>query len=97
MLWMWGGRRLFKFIELVQNCDFNQAVEKYAKFVGIVPETNDWVGGSGGEDKRKDLYPSSRNGIRAYSKIDYLIWITETHKKHGIFLRDRGLTGQILP
>ena len=50
------GGDIFKFIELVQNCDFNEAVKRLAERAGIVPETNDWVGGSGGEDKRRDLF-----------------------------------------
>ena len=58
------GGDIFKFIEMVQNCDFNEAVKRLADRAGIVPETNDWVGGTGGEDKRKDLFSSRKNSIR---------------------------------
>ena len=56
MFRLWRGYDIFKFIEMVQNCDFNEAVKRLVDRAGIVPETNDWVGCTGGEDKRKDLF-----------------------------------------
>ena len=50
------GGDIFKFIETVENCDFNESVKRLAGRAGIVPGPDDWIGGSGGEDKRKDLF-----------------------------------------
>ena len=50
------GGDIFKFIETVENCDFNESVKRLAGRAGIAPGPDDWIGGSGGEDKRKDLF-----------------------------------------
>ncbi|MEG3586342.1 MAG: DNA primase [Actinomycetota bacterium] len=50
------GGDCFEFIMAVENCDFNESVKRLAGRAGIVPGSDDWVGGSGGEDKRKDLF-----------------------------------------
>ena len=53
MLWLRGRGDSFKFIEVIEDCDFNEAV--LADRAGIIPSNDDWIGGGAGEDKRKDL------------------------------------------
>ncbi len=88
------GGDIFKFIELVQNCDFNEAVKRLADRAGIVPETNDWVGGTGGEDKRKDLFQAVTIASDIFQ--DRLLDMSnKPAQKARNFLRERGVTGQM--
>ena len=88
------GGDIFKFIELVQNCDFNEAVKRLAERAGIVPETNDWVGGTGGEDKRKDLFQAVTIASDIFQ--DRLLDMSnKPAQKARNFLRERGVTGQM--
>ena len=48
-----GGDSL-EFIEVIENCDFNEAVKKLADRAGIIPSNDELNGGGAGEDKRKD-------------------------------------------
>ena len=51
------GGDIFKFLEMVENVDFNEAVERLSKRAGISPGPDDWIGGGGGgNDRRKDLF-----------------------------------------
>ena len=51
------GGDIFKFLEMTENVDFNEAVERLSKRAGISPGPDDWIGGgSGGDDRRKDLF-----------------------------------------
>ena len=54
------GGDVFKFIEKVENHDFNETVDHLARRAGIVssyPNPPDWTGRSGGgDDGRKDLF-----------------------------------------
>ncbi|MCH1512895.1 MAG: DNA primase [Acidimicrobiales bacterium] len=54
------GGDCFKFIEMVENVDFNENVERLAKRAGVgssYPNPPDWTGSSSsGEDGRKDLF-----------------------------------------
>ncbi|MBJ46066.1 MAG: DNA primase [Acidimicrobiaceae bacterium] len=88
------GGDIFKFIEMVQNCDFNEAVKRLADRAGIVPETNDWVGGTGGEDKRKDLFQAVKTASGIFQ--DRLLDMSnKPAQKARNFLRERGVTGQM--
>ena len=88
------GGDIFKFIELVQNCDFNEAVKRLADRAGIVPETNDWVGGTGGEDKRKDLFQAVTNASDIFQER-LLDMSNKPAQKARNFLRERGVTGEM--
>ena len=87
------GGDCFKLIMETENCDFNQAVEKYAKFVGIEPGPEDWVGSKQG-DKRKDLYEAlaMASGIYLNRLLDM---DNRDAQKARNFLRDRGVTGEM--
>ncbi len=87
------GGDCFKLIMEIENCDFNQAVEKYAKFVGIEPGPEDWVGSKQG-DKRKDLYEAltMASGIYLNRLLDM---DNRDAQKARNFLRDRGVTGEM--
>ena len=88
------GGDIFKFIELVQNCDFNEAVKSLADRASIVPETNDWVGGTGGEDKRKDFFRALTIASDIFQ--DRLLDMNnKPAQKARNFLRERGVTGQM--
>ena len=87
------GGDCFKLIMETENCDFNQAVEKYAKFVGIEPGPEDWVGSKQG-DKRKDLYEAlaMASGIYLNRLLDM---DNRDAQRARNFLRDRGVTGEM--
>ena len=88
------GGDIFKFIEFIENCDFNEAVKKLADRAGITPEANDWVGGTGGEDKRKDLFQAVANASDVF--LNRLLDMdNKTAQKARNFLRDRGVTGEM--
>ena len=88
------GGDCFKFVEKVRNCDFNEAVKWLADRAGIVPEPNDWVGGTGGEDKRRDLFQavSIASGIFQERLLDMS---NKPAQKARNFLRERGITGDM--
>ena len=51
------GGDIFKFLEMVENADFNEAVRRLSQRAGISPGPDDWVGGgNGGDDSRKSLF-----------------------------------------
>ena len=88
------GGDIFKFIEIIENCDFNEAVKRLADRAGIIPETNDWVGGTAGDDKRKDLFQAVANASDIF--LNRLLDMdNKTAQKARNFLRDRGVTGEM--
>jgi len=64
------GGDCFKFIEMVENVDFNENVERLAKRAGVgssYPNPPDWTGSSGsGEDGRKDLFFAVAQAVGIY-------------------------------
>jgi len=88
------GGDIFKFIETVENCDFNESVKRLAGRAGIAPGPDDWIGGSGGEDKRKDLFIAVEMASEFY--IERLLDMeNKDAQKARNFLRERGITGEM--
>ncbi len=88
------GGDSFKFIEVIENCDFNEAVKKLADRAGIIPSNDDWIGGGAGEDKRKDLFETAALASDIY--LNRLLDMdNKDAQKARNFLRDRGVTGEM--
>ena len=88
------GGDSFKFIEVIENCDFNEAVKKLADRAGIIPSNDDWIGGGAGEDKRKDLFETAALASDVY--LNRLLDMdNKDAQKARNFLRDRGVTGEM--
>lgn len=88
------GGDSFKFFEVIENCDFNEAVKKLADRAGIIPSNDDWIGGGAGEDKRKDLFETTALASDIY--LNRLLDMdNKDAQKARNFLRDRGVTGEM--
>ncbi len=82
------GGDCYKFIETVENCDFNESVKRLAGRAGITPGPDDWVGGSDAEDKRKDLFVAVEMASAIYKARLPDIENKEAQQARN-FLRDR--------
>ena len=86
------GGDIFKFIQLLENCDFNESVQRLAGRAGLSPGPEDWIGGLAGQDKRKDLFAATEMASEIY--INRLLDMdNKDAQKARSFLRERGITG----
>ncbi|HJM27478.1 MAG: DNA primase [Acidimicrobiales bacterium] len=87
------GGDIFKFIEILENCDFNESVKRLAGKAGISPGPEDWIGGPSGEDKRKDVFLALEIAARIYHQrlLDMDNKAAQQARK---YLRNRNIAGE---
>ena len=87
------GGDIFKFVELLENCDFNDQVRRLADRAGIIPGPEDWIGGGGGEDRRKDVFAAMKLAADIYHQRLLNMENKEAQRARK-YLRSRNITGQ---
>jgi len=86
----------FKFIELIENVEFNEAVDHLTRRAGIAssyPNPPDWVGGrDSGDDRRKDLFYAVSQAVEIFH-LRLLDMKNKPAQQARKFLRSRRIEG----